>query len=116
MRTIFDGLVEEFRAWHLFEQQAGNSAQRDLPDLLGMRLPGYDAGANGAGVYNGPSYGTPGFGTPAFGTAGYGQADFGAPDFGTPDFGTPGYGAGYDRASRHSRDLGGTPPQPGAPL
>ena len=30
MRTIFDGLVEEFRAWHLFEQQAGNSPQRDL--------------------------------------------------------------------------------------
>jgi hypothetical protein len=115
MRTIFDGLVEEFRAWHLFGQQAGNSAQRDLPDLLGMRLPGYDAGANGAGVYDGPSYGTPGFETPAFGTAGYGRPDFGAPDFGAPDFGAPGYGAGYGWAPRPSQDLGGEPPQPGAP-
>ena len=41
MRTIFDGLVEEFRAWHLFEQQAGHSPRRDLPDLPGLGLPGY---------------------------------------------------------------------------
>ena len=39
--TIFDGLVEEFRAWHLFEQQAGNSPQRELAELPGLSLPGY---------------------------------------------------------------------------
>ncbi len=33
--TIFDGLVEEFRAWHLFEQQDGNSPQRELAELPG---------------------------------------------------------------------------------
>ncbi len=36
MRTIFDGLVEEFRAWHLFEQPAGNPPQRELRDFPGM--------------------------------------------------------------------------------
>ena len=41
MRTIFDGLVEELRAWHLFEQQDGNSPQRDLAELPGLGRPRY---------------------------------------------------------------------------
>jgi hypothetical protein len=84
MRTIFDGLVEEFRAWHLFEQQAGNSPRRDLPDLPGLGLPDYGAGGYRVDGYSGPGYGTPGYG-----------------------------GAEYDRAPRHGRDLGAGAPQPG---
>ena len=61
MRTIFDGLVEEFRAWHLFEQQAGNSPQRDLRDLPGLGLPGYGAGGLGWGLPR-PRLRRPGFG------------------------------------------------------
>jgi|ERR1017187_8386896 hypothetical protein len=106
MRTIFDGLVEEFRAWHLFEQQAGNSPRRDVPDVPGLSLPGYGAGGYGADGYSGPGYGTPEYGGTGFGVPG-----FGAPEYGGPDYG----GAEYDRPSRHGRDLGGAAPRPGAP-
>jgi hypothetical protein len=94
MRTIFDGLVEEFRAWHLFEQQAGNSPRRDLPDLPGPGLPGYGAAGYRVAGYSGPGYGTPEYGGPEYGGAGYG-------------------GPEYGRAPRHGRDLGAGAPQPG---
>jgi hypothetical protein len=84
MRTIFDGLVEEFRAWHLFEQQAGNSPRRDLLDLPGPGLPDYGPGGYRVAGYSGPGYGTPE----------HGRAE-------------------YDRAPRHGRDLGAGAPQPG---
>ncbi len=99
MRTIFDGLVEEFRAWHLFEQQAGNSPRRDLPDLPGLGLPDYGAGGYQVAGYSGPGYGTPGYGMPQYGEAEYGAAEHGE--------------AEYGRAPRHGRDLGATAPQPG---
>ena len=99
MRTIFDGLVEEFRAWHLFEQQAGNSPRRDLPDLPGLGLPDYGAGGYRVAGYSGPGYGTPGYGMPQYGEAEYGAAEYGE--------------AEYDRAPRHGRDLGAAAPQPG---
>ena len=60
MRTIFDGLVEELRAWHLFEQQDRNSPQRNLAELPGPGLPGY-------GGSPGPDYGAPERGAPGFG-------------------------------------------------
>lgn len=104
MRTIFDGLVEEFRAWHLFEQQAGNSPRRDLPDLAGVGLPQYGGGGYGAGGYSGPDYGAPGYGTAGFGTPGYEPGGYEAPGYG---------GADYDRTPRHGRDLGGAAPGPG---
>ena len=106
MRTIFDGLVEEFRAWHLFEQQAGDSPQRDLPGLFGPDLPGYGPGGYEPGGYGGPGYAPPGSGMPPYGGAG----------FGSPGPEAPGYGgAGYDREPRHGRDLRGAAPRPGAP-
>ncbi len=84
MRTIFDGLVEEFRAWHLFEQQPGNSPRRGLPEASGLGPPGY--GGDG-----GPGYfGTPGYEAPRY------DDDY-----------------DYDRAPRHGRDLGGATPWPG---
>jgi hypothetical protein len=87
MRTIFDGLVEELRAWHLFEQQDGNSPQRDLAELPGLSRPGYG--------------GPPG-------------SDDGAPEWGAPEFSRIEYGhAGYyDRAPRYGRDLDTAPPRP----
>lgn len=78
MRTIFDGLVEEFRAWHLFEQQAGNSPQRDLRHLPGLGLPG--------GGSSRPDYGTP---EPAA-------------EFGRSEYGSAGY---FDRPPRYGWDL-----------
>jgi hypothetical protein len=90
MRTIFDGLVEEFRAWHLFEQQAGNSPQRELAEFPGLSLPGY-------GGSRGPDYGAP---EPA------------APEFGRIEYGHAGY---YDRAPRYSWDLDATAPRPDRP-
>ena len=71
MRTIFDGLVEEFRAWHLFEQQAGNSPQRDLAELPGLGRPDYGAGGYDADGYGGPGYGPSGWGAPGAGTPEY---------------------------------------------
>jgi hypothetical protein len=85
MRTIFDGLVEEFRAWHLFEQHPGDSPQRELP---GLGLPGY-----GPGGYEARGYG---LGAPGPEAPGYGEA-------------------GYDRGARPGRDLRGTAPWPGTP-
>jgi hypothetical protein len=90
MRTIFDGLVEEFRAWHLFEQQAGNSPQRELPELPRLSLPGY-------GGFPGPDDGAP---------------EPGAPEFGRIDYGHAGY---YDRAPRYGWDLDTAAPQPDGP-
>lgn len=95
MRTIFDGLVEEFRAWHLFEQQAGNSPRRDLPDVRGLGLPEYGGGGYGADGSSGPGY-------------------FGTPGYEAPGYEAPGYDGGdYDRAPRHGPDLGGAAPRPG---
>ena len=111
MRTIFDGLVEEFRAWHLFEQQAGNSARRDLPDLPAMGLPDYGAGRYGADGYGAGDYGDPGYQADPFGTPGHGKAGFGAPGSGAPGYGGP----RYDRGPRHGRELGGAAPRPGGP-
>ncbi len=105
MRTIFDGLVEEFRAWHLFEQQAGNSRRREPADVPGPGLPGDHAGGYGAGGFRRPGYGPSGFPV-----AGYGAPEYGGPEYGTPEYGTPEYGgAGYDRVPRHGRDLGRVP-------
>ena len=102
MRTIFDGLVEEFRAWHLFEQQARNSPRRDLP---GPGVPGYSLGGYEAGGSSGPGYARPRSGTGEYG--GTGSA--------TPGPGAPYYrGAGYDLEPRHGRDPRGTPRRPGA--
>jgi len=87
MRMIFDGLVEELRAWHLFEQQDGNSPQRDLAELPGLGRAGY----------GGPP-----------------DSDDGAPEWGAPEYGRVEYGhAGYyDRAPRYGWDLDTAPPQP----
>jgi hypothetical protein len=85
MRTIFDGLVEELRAWHLFEQQDGNSPQRDFAELPGLGRPGYG--------------GSPGPGD-------------GAPEFGRIEYGHAGY---YDRAPRYGWDLDTAPPRPDGP-
>jgi hypothetical protein len=87
MRTIFDGLVEEFRAWHLFGQQDGNSPQRELGELPGLGLPGY-------GGSPGPDYGA---GEP------------GGPEFGRIEYGHAGY---YDRAPRYGWDLDTAAPRP----
>jgi hypothetical protein len=80
MRTIFDGLVEELRAWHLFEQQDGNSRQRGLPEFPGLGRSGY-------GGPPGPDDGAP---------------EWGAPEFGRIEYGHAGY---YDRAPRYGWDL-----------
>ena len=85
MRTIFDGLVEEFRAWHLFEQQAGNSPRREPAELPGLSRPGY-------GGSWGPDYGAP---------------QPGGPEFGRIDYGHDSY---YDRAPRYGWDLDATVP------
>ncbi len=111
MRTIFDGLVEEFRAWHLFEQQAGNSTRRELRDLPGLGLPGYGPGGYEARGYEAGGYGGPGYAPPGSGTPGHGGAAFGGPRPGAPGYG----GAGHDRGSRHGRDLRGAAPRPDAP-
>ena len=90
MRTIFDGLVEELRAWHLFEQQDGNSPQRDLADFPGLGLPGYRGSP-------GPHDGAP---------------ESGAPGFGTMEYGHAGY---YERAPRYGWDLDPAAPWRDAP-
>ena len=87
MRTIFDGLVEEFRAWHLFEQQDGNSPQRELAGLPGLGLRGY-------GGSPGPDDGAP---------------ELEAPEFGGIEYGHAGY---YDRAPRYGWDLDPVARQP----
>ena len=83
MRTIFDGLVEELRAWHLFEQQDGNSPQRDLAEFPGLgRCPA----------------------TVARRVLTTARRSRGAPEFGAPGYGAPGYGgADHDRAPRYGR-------------
>ena len=80
MRTIFDGLVEELRAWHLFEQQDGNSRPRDRAELPGLGRAGY---------------------------GGFRRPDDGAPELGVPEWGGIEYGhAGYyDRAPGYGWDL-----------
>jgi len=80
MRTIFDRLVEELRAWHLFEQQDGNSPQRGLAELTGLGRPGY-------GGSRGPDGGVPGPGVPEWGGIEYGHAGY------------------YDRAPRYGWNL-----------
>jgi hypothetical protein len=90
MRTIFDGLVEELRAWHLFEQQDGNSPQRDLAEFPGLGLSGYG--------------GRPG--------SDYGAPEPGAPEFGRIEYGHAGY---YDRAPRYGWDLDTAVPRPDGP-
>jgi hypothetical protein len=80
MRTIFDRLVEELRAWHLFEQQDRTSPQRGLAEFSGLSRPGYG--------------GRPG--------SDYGAAEPGAADFGGIEYGHAGY---YDRAPRYGWDL-----------
>ena len=90
MRTIFDGLVEELRAWHLFERQDGNSPQRDLAELPGLGLPGYG--------------GRPG--------SDHGAPEPGAPEFGRIEYGDAGY---YDRAPRYGWDLDTVAPRPDGP-
>ena len=90
MRTIFDGLVEELRAWHLFEQQDGTSPQRDLAEFPGLGRPGY-------GGYPGPDDGAP---------------EPGAPEFGRIEYGHAGY---YDRAPRYGWDLDPAAPWPDGP-
>jgi hypothetical protein len=140
MRMIFDRLVEEFRAWHLFAEQPGNSPHRDLRNLPGMARPGYDAGSLGDGGYRGPGYADPGFGaagsgaggsraggfgipeyqgpgygTPEYGAAGYGAAEFGTPAYGSAESGADQYGgAEYGWAGRRARDAGGVS-RPGGP-
>ena len=102
MRTIFDGLVEEFRAWHLFEQQAGNSPRRDLP---GPGVPGYSPGGYEAGGSSSPGYARPGSGT----------GEYGGTGSRAPDLEVPWYrGAGYDLELGHGRDLRGAARWPGA--
>ena len=95
MRTIFDGLVEELRAWHLFEQQDGNSPQRDRAELPGLGRPGY-GGAPGSHD-SAPKWGAP---------------EWGAPEFGQVEYGHAGY---YDRAPRYGWDLDTAPPRPDGP-
>jgi hypothetical protein len=90
MRTIFDGLVEEFRAWHLFEQQAGNSPQRELAELPGLGLPGY-------GGSRAPDYGAPEPEVPEFGRIEYGHAGY------------------YDRVPRYGWDLDAAASRPDGP-
>ncbi len=80
MRTIFDRLVEEFRAWHLFEEQDRNSPRHELAELPGLGQPGY-------GGFWGPDDGAP---------------EPGAPEFGSTEYGHAGY---YDRAPRYGWDL-----------
>ena len=80
MRTIFDGLVEELRAWHLFEQQDANPPQRNLAEFPGLGRPGY-------GGYPGPDDGAPESRVPEFGRIEYGHAGY------------------YDRAPRYGWDL-----------
>jgi hypothetical protein len=130
---IFDGLVEEFRAWHLFEERPGSSPQRDLRDLPGMARPGYDADSLGDGDYRGPGYADPrfgaagsparssraggfgipeyerpGYGTPAYGAAGYGAAEFGTPAYGSAELGAAEYGgAEYGGAGYGGPGYGG---------
>ena len=87
MRTIFDGLVEELRAWHLFEQQDGNSRRRGLPEFPGL-------GRSGHGGPPGPDDGAPGWGAPEFGGVEYGHAGY------------------YERAPRYGWDLDTAPPRP----
>ena len=99
MRMIFDGLVEEFRAWHLFAEQPGNSPHRDVRDIPGMARPGYDADSLGDRGYRGPGYADPGFGAAGPGAAGSGAGGFRIPEYEGPGYGTPGYGAaGYGAA------------------
>ena len=113
MRTIFDGLVEEFRAWHLFEQQAGNSPRREVPDLAGLGLPDYGRSGYGTGGYNGAGYSPPRFGMPRYQEPGP-ETGFGSAGYDAPGYDAPGYGgADYGRGPRHGRDLGGAPPQAG---
>ncbi|MGH3120475.1 MAG: hypothetical protein ACRDND_05505 [Streptosporangiaceae bacterium] len=90
MRTIFDGLVEELRAWHLFEQQAGNPPRRELAELPGPGRPGY-------GGSRGPDYGAP---------------EPGTPEFGRIEYGHDGY---YDRAPRYGWDLDAGAARPDGP-
>jgi hypothetical protein len=86
MRTIFDGLVEEFRAWHLFEQQDGYSPQRERAELPGRaEVPGL--GLRGYGGSLGADDGAPEPGVPEFGRIEYGQAGY------------------YERAPRYGWDL-----------
>jgi hypothetical protein len=87
MRTIFDGLVEEFRAWHLFEQQDGNSPQRELDELPGLGQPGYRGSP-------GPDDGVP---------------EPRGPEFGRIEYGHAGY---YERAPRYGWDLDPAVPRP----
>jgi hypothetical protein len=89
MRTIFDGLVEELRAWHLFEQPGGNPRQREL------------AGHPGLGLRYG---GSPGPDDRAPEPA--------AREFGRFEYGHAGY---YDRAPRYGWDLDTAPPRPDGP-
>jgi hypothetical protein len=90
MRTIFDGLVEELRAWHLFEQPDGNSPRRELAGLPGLGRSGY-------GGSPGPHDGAP---------------EAGAPEFGRFEYGHAGY---YDRAPRYGWDLDTAAPRPDGP-
>jgi hypothetical protein len=93
MRTIFDGLVEEFRAWHLFGQQDGNSPQRELAELPGRaEFPGL--GVPGYGGFPGPEDGA---------------AEPRRPEFGRIEYGQAGY---YDRAPRYGWDLDSAAPRP----
>ena len=102
MRTIFDGLVDEFRAWHLFEQQAGSSPRRDLP---GPGVPGYSLRGYDAGGSSGPGYARPGPGTGEYGGTGSRAPDPEAPRY---------RGAGYDLEPRHGWDPRGAARRPGA--
>jgi hypothetical protein len=107
MRTIFDGLVEEFRAWHLFEQQAGNSPQRELAELPGLDLPDYGAGSYDANGYRGPGYGPSGWGAADAGTPEYPVPEYPVPEYPVPEYGArgtkPGHGgAHHDRAPRYA--------------
>lgn len=90
MRTIFDGLVEELRAWHLFEQRDRNSSPRDRAALPGLGLPRY-------GGSPGPDDGAP---------------DSGGPEWGRIEYGHAGY---YDRAPRYGWDLDPAMPRPDGP-
>ena len=90
MRTIFDGLVEELRAWHLFEQPDGNSPQREPAGFPGLARPGY-------GGSPGPDDRAP---------------ESGAREFGRFEYGHAGY---YDRAPRYGWDLDTAAPWPDGP-
>jgi hypothetical protein len=115
MRMIFDGLVEEFRAWHLFEEHPGNSPQRDLRELSGMSRPGYNTDSYRDRGYRGPGYADPGFGAAGSAAGGSGGGGCGTPEYDGPGYGTPEYGDGdYDWAGRRGRDAGRVP-RPGGP-